>query len=79
MIRTSTLEDSAPEAPKDDIARLAGRGTIFITAAKVWFIVTGYGIHFALPRLLSVEQWGLYVVAIGAVSVIPQEVRISTL
>ena len=70
MIRTSTVEDSGPEAPKDDVARLAGRGTIFITAAKVWFIVTGYGIYFALPRLLSVEQWGLYVVVIGAVSVI---------
>ena len=70
MIRTSTVEDSGPEAPRDDIARVAGRGTIFITAAKVWFIVTGYGIYFALPRLLSVEQWGLYVVVIGAVSVL---------
>ena len=70
MIRTSTLEDSGPETPKDDIARVAGRGTLFITAAKVWFIVTGYGIYFALPRLLSVEQWGLYTVAIGAVSVL---------
>ena len=70
MIRTSTVEDSGPEAPKDDVARLAGRGTIFITAAKVWFIVTGYGIYFVLTRLLSDEQWGLYVVVIGAVSVI---------
>src|SRR6185503_7942171 len=75
MIRTSTVEDSGPEAPKpeapkDDVARLAGRGTLFITAAKVWFIVTGYGIYFALPRLLSAEQWGLYVVVTGAVSVI---------
>ena len=50
-------------------AVVAGRGTIYITAAKVWFMVTGYAIYFSLPRLVSAEEFGLYQVVIGVVSV----------
>jgi len=57
-------------APPADIARVAGRGTIFISAAKLWFIASGFGIHFTLPRLLSEDQFGLYQVVIGLVSII---------
>jgi O-antigen/teichoic acid export membrane protein len=58
-------------APKTvDVAQTAGRGTIYITLAKLWFIVSGYGIEFILPRLLAKEEFGLYKVVVGAVSII---------
>jgi stage V sporulation protein B len=70
MGRTSALEGSKPKERTADIARVAGRGTIYITAAKVWFMISGYGIHFTLPRLISAEQFGLYQVVISVISVI---------
>lgn len=54
----------------DNVAAIAGRGTIYITAAKIWFMVSGYGIHFILPRLITKEQFGVYQVVVGVVSVI---------
>ncbi|MFL6277052.1 MAG: lipopolysaccharide biosynthesis protein [Blastocatellia bacterium] len=59
-----------PSAPPADVARIAGRGTLYISAAKLWFILSGLGIHFSLPRLMSQEQFGLYQVVIGIVSII---------
>jgi O-antigen/teichoic acid export membrane protein len=59
-----------PNAPPADVARVAGRGTIYISAAKVWFILSGLGIHLSLPRLMSEDQFGLYQVVIGIVSIV---------
>src|SRR5438270_8481709 len=59
-----------PNAPPADVARVAGRGTLYISAAKLWFILSGLGIQITLARLLSNEQFGLYQVVIGIVSVI---------
>src|SRR6185369_3964831 len=70
MIRSTTIKASEPEAPSVDLARVAGRGTIYITAAKLWFMASGYGIHFTLPRLISPDQFGLYQVVISIVSII---------
>src|ERR671927_40451 len=67
-----------PSAPPADVARVAGRGTLYISAAKLWFILSGLGIHFTLPRLLSQEQFGLYQVVIGIVSIINAVVVIGT-
>ncbi|PYT07623.1 MAG: hypothetical protein DMF60_06730 [Acidobacteria bacterium] len=63
-------EESNPAAPTDNIAAIAGRGTIYITAAKLWFMVSGYGIHFILPRLMNTEQFGIYQVVVGVVSIV---------
>jgi stage V sporulation protein B len=52
------------------VARLAGRGTVYITAAKVWFIASGFGIELILTRLMTLEQFGIYKVVIGVVSII---------
>lgn len=54
----------------DDIAAKAGRGTIYITASKLWFMVTGAALMFLLPRLVSVADVGVYKVVIGLVSVV---------
>lgn len=69
MTRLAT-EDSKPPASTDNIAAIAGRGTIYITAAKLWFMVSGYGIHFILPRLMNTEQFGIYQVVVSVVSII---------
>ncbi|HNC43513.1 MAG TPA: oligosaccharide flippase family protein, partial [Acidobacteriota bacterium] len=53
-----------------DTATSAGRGAIYITLAKFYFIFTGYAIIFALPRLLTKEQYGEYVVVTSFVSII---------
>ena len=63
-------EESKPRASADSIAALAGRGTIYITAAKIWFMVSGYGIAVTLAYLLTVEDYGIYRVVINTVSII---------
>jgi len=69
MASTLTRE-SSPASFSNNVATIAGRGTIYITAAKLWFMVSGYGIHFILPRLMTKEDFGIYQVVIGVVSVI---------
>jgi len=47
----------------------AGRGLLFITAAKLWFMVAGYIVQFALPRALgSPEKFGVWVLVLALVS-----------
>ena len=67
---------SAP-LPKLDEARLAAvtgparfvRGVSAITAAKVWFVIAGYAVYFALTRMLGPREFGLYAVVTSVVSV----------
>ncbi|HEY2745207.1 MAG TPA: oligosaccharide flippase family protein [Polyangia bacterium] len=47
----------------------AGRGLVFITVAKLWFMVAGYVVQFALPRALgSPARYGVYVVVLSLLS-----------
>src|SRR5262249_12718199 len=55
---------------EDALAKTVGRGTIYITIAKLYFILSGYVIYFALPRILSTEQFGVYGFITGIVSII---------
>ena len=56
---SSPPHDAAARAA--DVTRSAGRGVLYITIAKLFFIAAGYATHFALPRLLgSKELYGLY-------------------
>lgn len=55
---------------KGDVTRIAGRGAVYISAAKIWFMVSGYGIYYALPRLISEAEFGAYQVVVGIVSII---------
>src|SRR5262249_47418176 len=75
---TTEAADAGSMRSAQDVAKVAGRGTIFITLAKVWFMVTGYAIHFVLARLMSVENYGLYQVVIGVVSIINAVITIGT-
>ncbi len=38
----------------------AGRGLVFITGAKLWFMVAAYVIQFALPRVLGQAKFGVW-------------------
>jgi O-antigen/teichoic acid export membrane protein len=70
MIQSATLNKTGPEAQTSDVAAAAGRGAVYITLAKLWFIVSGYGIAVTLTYLLSAEEYGLYRVVINAVSIV---------
>jgi len=72
-VGSTEAEIEKPEqrtASTDDVSTKAGRGTIFLTASKLWFMATGAVITFVLPRVLSVEEVGEYKVVIGLVSVV---------
>jgi O-antigen/teichoic acid export membrane protein len=47
----------------------AGRGLVFITIAKLWFMVAGYVVQFALPRALgSPARYGVWIVVLSVLS-----------
>ena len=51
-----------------------------ITAAKVYFILTGYTVQLALPRLLgSPETFGLYSAAMSVVSILNNVLIVATI
>jgi stage V sporulation protein B len=63
-----------------DQTRTAGRGVLSITAAKVYFIITGYAVQLILPRLLKTpEEFGLYATTMGAVSILNNVMIVATI
>lgn len=42
---------------KDDV-KVAGRGVLYITAAKMWFMLTGWALIFGLPRIFKWASGG---------------------
>ena len=72
-------QQSDPADTASDETRHAGRGVLWVASAKVLFIVTGYGIAVALPRLFGSEQvFGLFAVAFGAASMLNNVLIAST-
>ncbi|HEU4391983.1 MAG TPA: oligosaccharide flippase family protein [Blastocatellia bacterium] len=69
LSQSATAPDTTPAAG-GEVGRLAGRGTVYITLAKVWFMVSGYALHFVISRLLTKEQYGLYSVVVDIVSIV---------
>lgn len=58
----------------------AGRGVLYISFAKLYFMAAGYVIYFLLPRLLhSDAAFGDYVLVIGLVSVIDNVIVTGTI
>ena len=48
----------------------AGRGVVFLSISKAWFMISGYAIVFTLPRLLPPDVFGDYGVVTRIVSVL---------
>jgi stage V sporulation protein B len=66
-----TAPSAADAATQETTVRRAGRGLISITAAKLYFIVAGYAVQLALPRLLgSPAEFGLYSSAMSITSIV---------
>lgn len=58
----------------------AGRGVLYIAAAKLYFMIAGYAIYFTLPRLFgNAVDWGNYLLVIGLVSVIDNVIVTGTI
>lgn len=56
---------------QNDEAKQAGRGVVWITGAKGYFLLTGFAVQFALPHLMrNPVEYGRYAAAINAVSII---------
>ncbi len=49
------MSDSKSDA---DVVKTVGRGVIYITAAKIWFLVVGYVLIFVLPRIFKWTSGG---------------------
>lgn len=65
IILPSVSEEAKPKGTS------AGKGLVFITGAKLYFIVTAYAVQFLLPRLLgSPEKFGFFRTAMSLVSIL---------
>jgi len=62
-----------------DAAISAGRGVIWITAAKLYFIIGGYAIFFILPRIFDPSLFGVYSLVVMAVSFIDNAIITGTI
>ncbi|HVU02186.1 MAG TPA: oligosaccharide flippase family protein [Polyangiaceae bacterium] len=59
-----------PEPPQaDETARVAGRGGLALTFAKLYFILTGLVQQVLLPRVLGLDGYGALSSALGAASI----------
>jgi len=62
---------SSASSPGDEQAvGRAGRGFIWLTAAKLHFMLAGWAIYFVLPRLLGTVEFGQFLVVVGLVSIL---------
>lgn len=66
-------------APATDDAVGAGRGVLYLAAAKMYFMLAGAAIEFALPRLLGWVVFGAYGVVAQAVSTVNNVVITGTI
>lgn len=65
---------------RDDETRTAGRGLLWVTSGKVFFIVTAYAVALVLPRVFGSEEvFGLFSVAFGAAAMLNAVLISSTL
>ena len=63
-----------------DRGSTAARGIVYLALAKLYFMVAGYAIYFALPRIFGNEvSWGNYLLVIGLVSVIDNVIVTGTI
>lgn len=72
--------DSGPDSPPENSGESGKRGFLVIVSAKVFFILTGFGIKFTLPYLLgSPAEFGFYETAMGAISILNMVLITSTI
>ena len=71
-----TTDSSSKGALSADDAKNVGRGALYLTFTKFWFIITGFAIQFALPSIFSSDAaigaklYGQYTVVTGLSAVV---------
>src|SRR5437773_10003722 len=74
------MPSDEPERPPAARAVGAGRGLVYITAAKIWFMLGGTAINLVLPWLLrSRERYGQWANVLACVSVLNNVVVTATI
>jgi O-antigen/teichoic acid export membrane protein len=63
-VSTEPARDIQPGADSD------ARGTAYLTAAKLWFLATGALLPILLARIIPPDQYGVYRVVTGAMTVV---------
>lgn len=66
----SATASAPPTEASTQNATRVGRGALFITAAKLWFMGTGAVVNFALGSLLGAAEYGNYGITIRWVSLL---------
>lgn len=67
------------EPKRDEVGASAGRGVLFIGGAKIYFMVAGAAIEFALNRVLGTVLYGAYGFIASAVSTVNNVVVTGTI
>ena len=66
LVTVCSVNTEATERERE--SRDAGRGAVFITGAKAYFMVAGAVIEFSLPSLLDAATFGAYAVVVSTIS-----------
>lgn len=74
------MEKSERASPASDDARVAGRGVVLITLAKIVFVGTSFGVQLVLPGVLgSPTEWGALSVAMTLTAILTNTLVAATL
>lgn len=64
------MSDATVDAERAKTTRESALGVAIITLAKGWFLLTGFAQPVLLTRFLGVEEYGLYGVVLGVISIL---------
>ena len=66
----SALPPIVPAADPAEGVVSQARGTVYLTAAKLWFLATGALLPILLARILPPDRYGVYKIVTGAMTVV---------
>lgn len=75
----STPEEAGKAATSDDAAVTAGRGVVFIGAAKIWFMLAGFATEIGLANLVARATYGAYGFVAQSISIVNNVVVTGTI
>jgi len=61
---------NGPAPHRESGAVSEARGTVYLTAAKLWFLATGALLPILLARILPPDRYGVYKVVTGAMTIV---------
>ncbi len=64
------MADAQHDPPPESVETRAGRGFLWLTAAKLHFMLAGWAVYFILPRLMDDVGWGRFLSVLFLVSIL---------